>query len=309
MSQFVYCLTSRGRDSFSVMTRISIASLRLFNAGAVVVLIVDSDSLQRLQEAGDPLLDCVDRIVPVQLGSAPDRVRSRMLKIQTRQLVQGRFVFLDGDTLVRGSLGLLFRIGEDVGAVVNHCAGVPMDQVGVGDRAVIEAMGWTWKFGQYCNSGVIAFNDTHGSAAIGTLWSRLWHEGLLKTGVHVDQPAFNHALAESGARFSVLSPGYNAQLTVRPLSVLGASVWHYYSSAPNQSKTDHGQLVASVVAGRDFELEDVRRLARAIHPWPDMRLLGAIPGIVHTLKDVPGSPELRLMAGDWKGYLSETLVE
>ena len=59
----VYAVTSSGRDFFSAMTRVSMASLRLSNPFVAISAVCDAASLVALRRSRDPLLNEVDELL------------------------------------------------------------------------------------------------------------------------------------------------------------------------------------------------------------------------------------------------------
>ena len=104
----VYAVTSSGRDRFSAMTRVSIASLRISNPFVEVTVACDDVSAAALKRSCDPLLKEVDNFIICGTPEGEVGYRNRHMKTRLRQIIEGSFLYLDSDTLVRGDLSSVF---------------------------------------------------------------------------------------------------------------------------------------------------------------------------------------------------------
>ena len=71
-----YVLTTAGDDLWSAMTRVSVASLRLSNPWAKVILGCDMQSASALADCRHPLLSEVDEVLSVRTPDGPASVVS-----------------------------------------------------------------------------------------------------------------------------------------------------------------------------------------------------------------------------------------
>jgi hypothetical protein len=120
MQTIVYAVTSGGRDAYSVATRVSATSVRVTNPNARIVIVCDSASAESMERVGDPLLSEVDDWIVCSTPAGDSAYRSRFVKTSLRNLIEGRFLFLDGDTLVRDDLSEVFSLSCDVAGCPNH---------------------------------------------------------------------------------------------------------------------------------------------------------------------------------------------
>ena len=115
--QAVFSLTTTGTDIYAAMTRLAIASLRQSNPGLAVVVACDNRSLAALKAAASPLLREADRWLDVDVPPGCATFRNRHVKTRLRELIDGRFLFLDSDLFIRGPVVGLFELDADVAAV------------------------------------------------------------------------------------------------------------------------------------------------------------------------------------------------
>lgn len=262
-----YALTSSGNDFHSVMTRVSLASLRHTNPSARVVLGLDEESAGRLQAAGDPILGAVDEVCVVATGELTPLLVHRALKIRLRSELKGDLLLLDGDTLVRDSLDPVLGLDAEVAGARNHSRAAMAEQVSGRDRRALDALGWSTRPDAYVNGGVLLLRDTPGVRALAADWHARWLQTRERCGDHRDQPSFNAALAASAVTFAVLDDRFNAQFRPTPTVARGAAVWHYYSSRARQPVTGFESLVERVLGGAPLDEGEVRRLCDLDAPW------------------------------------------
>src|SRR5688572_16579930 len=110
MNRIAYVVTTTGNDYFSIMTRLSLASLRLTNPGTRILVCCDQPSKDAMQGGGDPLLLEADEVLTFDTPPGTPEFRNRFVKTNLRNLIPGKFLFLDSDILVRGDLAPLFDI-------------------------------------------------------------------------------------------------------------------------------------------------------------------------------------------------------
>src|SRR5262245_33219501 len=116
----VYAVASSGCDLYSVMVRISAASIRVTNPDVAIIVACDGQSSTAMQNSRDPLLDEVDDLIVCDTPAGDSAFRSRFVKTQLRRLVGGSFLFLDNDTFVRDDISEIFSLGGDIACAPNH---------------------------------------------------------------------------------------------------------------------------------------------------------------------------------------------
>jgi hypothetical protein len=264
--KIVYAVTSSGKDVYSVMTRISVASVRLYCPGSRVVLACDEASALAMKQARDSLLKEVDEVMVVSTPEGIATYRNRHIKTRLRSLVEGKFLFMDSDTIVRGELNALAGIQGDIAAAPNHSADSLEAQIWDEDRAHLDTMDWTVAE-TYFNGGIIFFRDTPAARALGAEWHDRWMTGFRKTGRANDQPALNASIAALGIRVEKLPYRYNAQFTMNRSSASDALVWHYYSTDTTLEFTAIGALLKRVMENGAITNDKLIDVIRSSEPW------------------------------------------
>jgi len=264
--KIVYAVTSVGKDTYSVMTRISVASARLSCPGTRVMLACDEVSAREMEKTRDLLLYDVDEVMVVPTPEGNATYRNRHIKTRLRTLLEGEFLFMDSDTIVRGDLSALNSIEGDIAAAPNHSADSLEAQIWDEDRDHLTQMGWSVA-NTYFNGGLIFYRDTAAARALACEWHHRWAEGFRKTGRANDQPAFNASIAAMEIRVETLPHRYNAQFTMNQSSASEALVWHYYSTDTSLRNTTIGALIKSVMKNEVIPNKKLVRVIRSRKPW------------------------------------------
>jgi len=125
----VFALTSKGNDYYSAMTRVAVASLRITNPNITITIACDQESDESMRVLNDPLVTEVDNWLPLRTPAGESTYRNRFVKTALRSVINGPFLFLDSDVLVRGDLSELFRTDCDVAGARNHSQGRLSQQI------------------------------------------------------------------------------------------------------------------------------------------------------------------------------------
>jgi len=257
----VFALTTAGHDIFSAMTRLAVASLRRSNPAMAIHLALDEDSATALQRIRHPLLEEADQwlAVAVPPGTAP--FRNRHLKTRLRQVIQGKFLFLDSDVFVRGSLADIFSLDTDIAAAPNHSRDERQAQLSPQDGAILQALSWQVDSRHYVNGGVIFYNDTPAAHRLASAWHGHWQHSSRQLGQHLDQPALNRALFAERPRFHLLPHAYNHQLKWAGQWQQLPVIWHYNHSSRTETRSCFESYAIELLHGAPLSPERITALA------------------------------------------------
>jgi hypothetical protein len=277
-----YIVSSNGGDGFALMTRFSIVSLRYTNPKAQITLLCDSITKKNLDSVRDPILGEVDHVICVSVPDGDPSFRSRYIKTQIGSILEGPFLFLDSDTLVRGNLSEIFNGNYDIAASSNHSRSLFSEQIAEVDLKVLERSHLILNNTTYINSGVLFFRGSSESVNICKKWHHLWKKTWNTTGDHRDQPSLNFVLSTERCNTEILDNRFNAQIKTRLTykceefnnngrSSLeeSAVIWHFYTSLKvskpltayecelRKSLNNQNKINADIVIG----------LIKRNHPW------------------------------------------
>ena len=227
----VFAITSSGKDIYTAITRIAAASVRITNPSVHIFTACDEQTYRAIEGSDDPLLGEIDEWLRIDTPEAGGIFRNRYVKTRLRDVVDGDFLFLDSDVLVRGDLGPIFEVDADVACTCNHSRDTYGEQVWEDDLETLEAMHWETDHGFYANGGLIFYRDTPAARSFGREWHDRWLASSRATGKYRDQPALNSALHATRPKVCILPHRFNAQFKVTTRAAIDAAVWHYYASA------------------------------------------------------------------------------
>jgi hypothetical protein len=182
-------------------------------------------------------------------------------------MLEGPFLFLDSDIVIRGDLMEIFQSRADLAGARNHSQPELALQIWDQDAQAISDMGWTFTGQTYLNGGVLFWNDSRGARRASEEWHRRWLASVERLGRFRDQPALNTAIKAAGASIEILADRYNAQFRTRPSVARNATLWHYYASEGVAPSRRPELLIHRMLEGASLREDDVVSLIRARHPW------------------------------------------
>lgn len=264
----VYSLICGGDDAYAIMTAISAVSVKLSNPKSPVVLVTDQATANELKVKRHVLLNIVDELLVVHVPDGDRSWRSRFLKTSLGFNIEGPFLFIDADTLVRSNVAEICAPSHDMAAAKNHSSKDRHSQIWSGHREILARMGWEQGDRDYLNSGIIYYSGSAASRAFAEAWHASWLQSAAHTGTHVDQLAFNHVIGLELCRCGVLPDSCNAQVLAAPEVAFDAAVWHFFSSIEDTSRTVFTDLVQSArtLSAKRLECAVARAVKRRI-PW------------------------------------------
>lgn len=264
----VYVLTSSGCDIYSAMTRLSVASLLLSNHNIKVTLVCDSETDAAIDRAADRVRGEFADWMVIDTPVGPPVYRNRYIKTNLRKIIEGPFLFLDSDTLIRKPLRDVFEKKTDLAVAANHSSCNADDQVGERNMQVLQRMGWKTTSNAYFNGGVIFYNDTDKCRTFSADWHEKWKECIAKGCGYLDQPALNAAIADTHLSVTVLDDTYNKQVMKSCLfDIPDASIWHYYYSGYGISFFVFEKLLSALKQNAEIQTETLSKLIKSAHPF------------------------------------------
>jgi hypothetical protein len=268
MPRILFALTSPGRDYFSAMTRIAIASIRITNPNIQVTIACDPETEANLKSSEDPIVREADDLLVIETPDGEAGFRNRWVKTTLRLHTTGPFLFLDSDVLVRGDLSPIFETQADIAGAANHSSTKhPDTQIWIEDRKVLEEMNWKIGNQVYVNGGVLFYNNSPKAFEFAADWHEKWHLAYRQNRRFRDQPALNAALHETKTDLHILNDKYNCQFLRNLQGIPNAILWHYYSSAIKYPITAFDLECQRLTKDGVLEYKQVISMIRCNHPW------------------------------------------
>jgi hypothetical protein len=250
------------------MNLISIWSLQQSNPNIHIFLLCDTETIKALHVIKHRILDNADDIIQVNIKEGSNSYRNRFIKTSMRNHINGPFLYLDGDTLIRGDLNPIFETEASFSAAANHSgAGCP-SEMPTKEAMDFKKLNWPFPKRFYANGGVLFFSGQDETFSFSELWHQKWLEYTKKTESFYDQPSLNSALNDSNINFCWMDTVYNAQVHSRPYTAWGAKVWHlYYSDQDPSPRTILDFGLTQLRQNKSFNKESLQKLCKRSHPW------------------------------------------
>ncbi len=229
-TKIVYTLVSSPADFYLEQALLSVYSVRMYNPHANVILVADHATCQSIVGKRARIKKYITSIVEVEVPSEYNNVqKSRYLKTNLRNFVQGDYLFIDCDTIICDSLSDIDNKDADIAMVADLNGNLLLEDADTlqkyKDAGFGDATGLP-----YFNSGVIFARDTEIVHQFYADWYDNWCKSV-SNGVKYDQPALCVTNANHGLVIKELSGTWNCQFKMKGYSYLkNAKIMHYYSN-------------------------------------------------------------------------------
>ena len=229
-TKLVYVLTCAPEATYIEQALMSVWSARHWNPDAHIVLMVDDKTNALLTGKRTEILNYISEkiVVPFEDDALTPMYRSRWIKTQVRQMIEGDFLFVDCDTICQRSLNEIDTFECEVGAVLESHLPVSefcgaLHHKAKEFNAIIGVDIDAEQY--YFSSGVLFVKDTKQTHALYDLWHQYWNEGN-EIGLKIDQPSLAKANREVGHIIKQIPDTYNCILFTRPPFVREAHILH-----------------------------------------------------------------------------------
>lgn len=241
-TKIVYVVISSFDDNYFEQVWASAWSLKHYNPQTHVVVLTDNDTQQTINsDCRKDSLNYIDDLITVQFDEEYSNMeRSRWIKTNMRNLIDGDFLFIDADTIITGCLDEIDSLDCSIGAVLDsHChANENCDNVVFQDM-YIDRLKKVYDIdydGQdIFNSGVMFVKDDETAHQFFDTWHKNWHISRSK-GFRVDQLSLLKTNIELGLPIVELPGEYNCQICFSIEYLTRAKIVHTFahqqSSAP-----------------------------------------------------------------------------
>ena len=238
-TRIVYVLVFDDTNYYIEQALVSECSARMHNPSADILVVTDKDSERLITGWRKEIYRYVSSVVGVDVPHELNKMqRSRWLKTNLRNLIDGDYLFIDTDTVICRPLDDIDRVEEDICAVADwHCM---LSQARTKDYT----LGKFAKMGEECNlqsvyfnSGVFYVRDTDATRTFYREWHKIWKDGCTK-GVWIDQVSLAVTDKQLGHIIRELSGEWNCQIEGKFVNYLhGAYILHYYAFSNDWDQT------------------------------------------------------------------------
>lgn len=231
ITKIVYVITSNEKDIYLEQTYLSVYSLRMHEKDAHVVLLTDNKTNETLTGYRTKILELITEKIVVEFEEEYSNMkRSRFLKTSMRNLIDGDFLYIDGDTLINDKLAEIDNCPFDIAAVED--AHRPLDIHYGKEKLTRQATELGFDFGQeryYFNGGVFYVKDNARTREFFQRWHENWKCSVEK-GINLDMPALIRTNIETGHLIQKIGGEWNCQLMYGFNYYTNAKIIHYFAS-------------------------------------------------------------------------------
>lgn len=196
--KIVYSLISDYDDLYCEQAIISAWSARHYNPEIEIILITEINTQNTLTGYRTTLFNFVNKTIIVDIPekyNSNKKNRSRYIKTNIRQFIEGTILILDTDTIVLSNVSELSRLDCQIGAVYDkHQKTCIIKNIEMQKRNDI--LGIPPKRSPYYNTGILLVKDSTVVKEFYKKWFEHWMF-FFDHNLSIDQPAFYKAYTES----------------------------------------------------------------------------------------------------------------
>ncbi|MBQ7268266.1 MAG: hypothetical protein IJS62_00215 [Bacteroidales bacterium] len=238
-TKILYVLVSDGSDCYAEQLMLSLTSLRRHCPGAEVCVLTDNATMDALPSrggSGKTLLALPDRWIVADPGAdLPKHFRSRILKTEMREHIQGDFLYIDTDTIVLGPLDAIDDVSFPLALCLDHHCALRDIAVKKDIAAHCRQVGFDiTEDDTYFNSGVIFARDCPEVRDFFRSWKEKYLAGR-ERGIKEDQPSLAWVVAEKPIA-GRLDEVWNCQLPYGVRYMKDARIFHYFAAGQDGSR-------------------------------------------------------------------------
>lgn len=238
----VYVCVSAKSDYYLEQTYASIVTLRKKTPNVFVSLIVDDDTERSLCDGRENIRNVCDEIVVKAFDkSISKKVRSRILKTSMRNLVDGDFLYIDGDTFIFDDLSEIEKYSYSLAGVQDgNCKLSENGQYFTHQRlrSIVCKDKEFLNSDVYINGGVIWTKDTAENRTFFTSWLEEYLR-FEKIGVSQDMPSLSLVNYRNNYVIQELDGSWNCQLEAGASFFHRVKIFHYFASHFKQKSIEN----------------------------------------------------------------------
>lgn len=232
-TKLIYSVVSSIDNYYLEQAFISIYSLKIHNPNAKVALVIDEGTLFVYNQNKTEIKNLIDELIVVKVDQSLSNLqKSRFLKTNLRNYINGDFLFIDSDTIICDKLDEIDTFDFDMGAVKDRHQEIKnnLSKKYIYPTTDYFGIEFSSEDQLYLNSGVIYVKDNNNTKIFYDEWHRQWRKGLSNK-ISIDQPSFKKASLLHPNVIRELDGEWNCQILDGGLSYLSkAKIIHYYAS-------------------------------------------------------------------------------
>jgi hypothetical protein len=231
--KFLYVLISTPKDIYYEQAFISITSLRMHNPSAFVSLLTDKETIDSIQNRKADISKIVDEIVIENFeADVSNYKRSRILKTTMRNIINGDFLYIDGDTVICDNLNEIEKFEFDLGLVLGQhtIRTLSINRFhSIRQLKTIFNKPDFYNYPYYFNGGLLFAKDTEFNREFFKKWNENYFFGCKKN-LYMDQPSLALTNFQLGFPIKELDGKWNVNVRNGVNYLHNAKIMHYYAS-------------------------------------------------------------------------------
>ena len=235
-TKLLYVIVSDENDIYLEQGYVSMFSAKMQMPECHITILTDEKTYESFKDVRKEETKYADEIISISLDpELPGQKRSRLLKTNARNYVDGDFLFIDCDTIVVKDLSNIDNESSSLCACWDShsdFAHNPYRYICIRDtrKLGVDISNET----VYFNSGVILVKDNEFTRDFYKRWNENYLKGYQK-GVKMDQPSLEVTNIESGYPIHKLEHEWNCELKHGIRYLKDAYIVHYLCTNPSRS--------------------------------------------------------------------------
>lgn len=240
MVKYLYVLTSNENDFYYEQALLSIMSLRVHNPNAHIALLIDNLTFETLKDRRKKVLELVQEYKVIEFSDDLSfKVRSRMLKTNMRNHIDGDFLYIDCDTVIVETLNIPQDWYFDIGAVKHiHFSELSKSPSYHSFKFNTDKCDIPLNSEDYFNGGVLYVKDNFETRKFFFHWNTLYIKYLNSQSIDIDQLSLYEANSDFGGIIKELPGEWNWQVGFGLNYFNNAKIMHILTTAYIQSERE-----------------------------------------------------------------------
>lgn len=235
-TKLLYVIVSGEKDIYLEQGYVSMFSAKMQMPECHITILTDVKTADTFTGVRKEEIQYADEIITIDLDSnLPAQKRSRLLKTNARNYVDGDFVFIDCDTIIVKDISIIDNDSSILSACWDSHSDFPHNPYRYASIEDTKKLGVDIsKETVYFNSGVMLVKDNDFTRDFYKRWNENYLKGYQR-GVYMDQPSLEVTNIELKYPIQKLAPEWNCELKHGIKYLKDAYIVHYLCTNPSRS--------------------------------------------------------------------------
>lgn len=231
-TKIVYTLISSPNDIYLEQLWLSVYSLKLYNKNANIIILTDKSTYEYMNTIKE-FMKIIDVVKVISIPNNYSNIqKSRYLKTTVRQNIEGRFLFIDTDTIITNNIEEIDNINLQIACVPDiHTTFEEFpfrkDVIDIVKKIFNEDISDSQ---YYFNSGVMLVEDNELTHEFYESWHKNWKYSSFSKGVNTDQQSLIKTDKDYNYLIEPILGIYNCQLLGSIQYFYDAKIIHFFNA-------------------------------------------------------------------------------